>query len=50
MFRPDFLGGPPDMFICGNHDQSKAQVGALLTPSSTKNRSQPIKPLHGRGS
>jgi predicted dinucleotide-binding enzyme len=30
MFRPSFPGGPPDMFLCGNHDGAKAQVAALL--------------------
>jgi predicted dinucleotide-binding enzyme len=31
MFRPTFPGGPPDMFICGNSDEAKAQVAAILT-------------------
>jgi predicted dinucleotide-binding enzyme len=30
MFRPDFPGGPPDMFFCGN-EGAKKRVGALLT-------------------
>ena len=30
MFRPDFPGGPPDMFICGNDDGAKAQVAGIL--------------------
>lgn len=30
MFRPDFPGGPPDMFICGNHDDAKAKAAAIL--------------------
>jgi predicted dinucleotide-binding enzyme len=30
MFRPDFPGGPPDMFICGDDVAAKAQVAALL--------------------
>ena len=30
MFRPDFAGGPPDMFICGNDDSAKQEVGKLL--------------------
>jgi predicted dinucleotide-binding enzyme len=30
MFRPEFPGGPPDMFICGNDAGAKAQVRALL--------------------
>jgi len=30
MFRPDFAGGPPDMFICGDSDEAKKTVGALL--------------------
>jgi hypothetical protein len=31
MFKPDFPGGPPDMFICGNDDGAKKKVTALLT-------------------
>lgn len=30
MFRPDFPGGPPDMFICGEHEEAKQQVTELL--------------------
>lgn len=30
MFRPDFPGGPPDMFICGDDADAKAQVGDIL--------------------
>lgn len=30
MFRPDFPGGPPDMFMCGNHEDGKAKVAAIL--------------------
>ncbi len=30
MFRPDFPGGPPDMFLCGNHDEAKKTVAGLL--------------------
>ena len=30
MFRPDFPGGPPDMFICGNHDDAKKKVADIL--------------------
>lgn len=30
MFRPDFPGGPPDMFICGDDAEAKREVGALL--------------------
>lgn len=30
MFRPEFPGGPPDMFICGNDEQAKATVTDLL--------------------
>lgn len=30
MFKPDFPGGPPDMFICGNDEDAKRQVGKLL--------------------
>jgi predicted dinucleotide-binding enzyme len=29
-FRPDFAGGPPDMFICGDDAGAKQKVGALL--------------------
>jgi predicted dinucleotide-binding enzyme len=31
MFRPRFPGGPPDMFICGNHDDAKKQVADILS-------------------
>jgi len=31
MFRPSFPGGPPDMFICGNNDDAKEKVAAILT-------------------
>jgi predicted dinucleotide-binding enzyme len=30
MFRPDFPGGPPDMFIAGDDDAAKQQVTTLL--------------------
>ena len=30
MFRPDFPGGPPDMFICGDNDDAKTKVAAIL--------------------
>jgi predicted dinucleotide-binding enzyme len=30
MFRPEFPGGPPDMFICGNQDDAKAKVTTIL--------------------
>jgi predicted dinucleotide-binding enzyme len=30
MFRPDFPGGPPDMFICGNDDDAKTKVTGIL--------------------
>lgn len=30
MFKPEFPGGPPDMFICGNDEQAKATVTDLL--------------------
>jgi predicted dinucleotide-binding enzyme len=30
MFKPDFPGGPPDMFICGNDEGAKVQVTGLL--------------------
>jgi 8-hydroxy-5-deazaflavin:NADPH oxidoreductase len=30
MFRPDFPGGPPDMFICGNDDGAKTVVAGLI--------------------
>jgi 8-hydroxy-5-deazaflavin:NADPH oxidoreductase len=30
MFRPSFPGGPPDMFFCGNNDDAKQKVGAIL--------------------
>ncbi|HRI69686.1 MAG TPA: NAD(P)-binding domain-containing protein [Polyangium sp.] len=30
MFRPNFPGGPPTMFICGNNDGAKAEVQGIL--------------------
>jgi len=30
MFRPTLPGGPPDMFICGDDEGAKHQVGELL--------------------
>lgn len=30
MFRPTLPGGPPDMFICGNSDDSKRVVGDIV--------------------
>jgi predicted dinucleotide-binding enzyme len=30
MFRPQFPGGPPDMFICGNDEGAKKKVLGLL--------------------
>jgi hypothetical protein len=30
MFRPEFPGGPPDMFIAGNDADAKKKVGAIL--------------------
>lgn len=30
MFRPELPGGPPDMFICGDDDAAKQEVGKLL--------------------
>jgi predicted dinucleotide-binding enzyme len=31
MVHPDFPGGPPDMFICGNDDAAKAAVAGICT-------------------
>ncbi len=31
MFRPQFPGGPPDMFYCGNDAEAKRQVASILT-------------------
>ena len=31
MFRPDFPGGPPDMFICGNDADAKKKVTEILS-------------------
>jgi hypothetical protein len=31
MFRPSFPSGPPDMFICGNHDEAKKTVARILS-------------------
>ena len=30
MFRPNFPGGPPDMFICGNDAKAKGTVSQIL--------------------
>ena len=30
MFKPQFEGGPPDMFICGNNDDAKKKAAALI--------------------
>jgi len=30
MVRPDFPGGPPDMFFCGNDASAKSTVGKIL--------------------
>ena len=30
MINPEFPGGPPSMFICGNDDDAKASVRSLL--------------------
>jgi predicted dinucleotide-binding enzyme len=30
MFRPEFPGGPPTMFICGNDDDAKETVSKIL--------------------
>jgi hypothetical protein len=30
MFRPQFPGGPPDMFICGNDEAAKQTVSQIL--------------------
>jgi predicted dinucleotide-binding enzyme len=29
MFRPDYAGGPPDMFLCGNDDGAKKKAAAI---------------------
>jgi predicted dinucleotide-binding enzyme len=31
MFKPNFPGGPPTMFICGNDQAAKKTVTGLLT-------------------
>lgn len=31
MYKPTFPGGPPTMFICGNHDGAKEKVRGVLT-------------------
>jgi len=30
MYRPGFKGGPPSMFICGNDEEAKKKVAAIL--------------------
>ncbi|HET6799388.1 MAG TPA: hypothetical protein VFH25_02390 [Nitrososphaeraceae archaeon] len=33
MINPDFQGGPPTMFVCGNdNDAKKTVVDSILTP------------------
>jgi predicted dinucleotide-binding enzyme len=32
MFKPDFPGGPPTMFICGNDERAKLSVKEILDP------------------
>jgi len=29
MFKPDFAGGPPDMFLCGNDDGAKSKAAQI---------------------
>jgi predicted dinucleotide-binding enzyme len=29
MFKPDFAGGPPDMFLCGNDEGAKQKAAAI---------------------
>lgn len=29
MYKPDFAGGPPDMFLCGNDEGAKQKVAAI---------------------
>lgn len=31
MVNPSFLGGPPDMFICGNNSEAKKKVAEILS-------------------
>ncbi len=31
MYKPNFPGGPPTMFICGNDDAAKTEVRGILT-------------------
>jgi predicted dinucleotide-binding enzyme len=30
MFRPEFVGGPPDMFVAGNNDEAKKKVSGIV--------------------
>ena len=30
MLKPDFKGGPPDMFICGDNEEAKKRMSAIL--------------------
>ena len=32
MFHPDFPGGPPTMFICGNDEAKKMVTESILAP------------------
>jgi len=31
MYKPEFKGGPPTMFICGNNEEAKKTVSGILT-------------------
>ena len=31
MVKPNFPGGPPDMFVCGNNLEAKKKVTEILT-------------------
>lgn len=45
MFRPNFPGGTPTMFYCGNEPAAKKEVGALLKEFGWETID--IGPLHG---
>ena len=38
MFRPDFPGGPPDMFVCGNDAEAKKQVAGIRARGPERGR------------
>jgi hypothetical protein len=47
MFRPDFPGGPPEMFICGNHEDAKKRVARILQDFGWGSSTSAASRVHG---